>query len=302
VNLLQFNNGGEEKKNASTTVNLDPKTVNLMLPSVLLVVDELKSLLAKANIENSNLYSCLNELFYHTSFQVADRKGKHETSPVNFNLLGNLPCNDAAQFTELFGHDSQEGFYRRCLFGIGLRAEPFIYRNVGDTLKTWIADLPFKPTELRATAAMHEKVEAWKQASVDEEQRKRREGLGELIVRVALVSGSANGDEKTTDKAWDAAVTFIEWQEQIRTVYAPARANDPYTQCMDMVVSYLEGCKGLVNWRRVSQSQHWHRRDYTSRYLKAVKHCLISEGMLIPSPQKGLFYYKKEEKGIASAP
>jgi len=299
VNMLQFGNGGEHK-DASTTANLDPKTVNLMLPSVLLIVDELKNLLAKANIENSNLYSCLNELFYHTTFPVSDRKGVHTSSPVNFNMLGNLPCSNAAQFTELFGHDSQEGFYRRCLFGVGMRAEPFIYRPVGDTLKAFLHGLPFKPTELRATQEMYQRMEQWKQASVDEEQRKRREGLAELLVRVALVTSSANGDEKVTDKAWDAAVAFIEWQEQIRTVYAPARAKSPYAQCMDMVESYLEGCKGLVNWRRVSQAEHWHRREF-SQHLIAVKRYLISEGMLIPSPQKGLFYYKKEESVGATA-
>jgi hypothetical protein len=283
-------------------LQLGQNDANLMIPSVLLIVDELKNLLAKANIENSNLYSCLNELFYHTSFCVSDRKGMHESSPVNFNLLGNLPCSNAAQFTELFGHDSQEGFYRRCLFGVGMRAEPFIYRPVGDTLKTLLNKLQFNATRLRATKEMYESMEVWKQRSATEEQRARREGLGELILRVALVTSSVNGDQQVTDKALDAAVEFIEWQEQIRTVYAPARAKSPYAQCMDMVVGYLEGCKGLVNWRRVSQTEHWHRREF-SQHLPAVKRYLISEGMLIPSPQKGLFYYKKEEVGDAvSAP
>jgi hypothetical protein len=289
LNMLQFGNS------TAPASNVDLKPANVMLPSVLLIVDELKNLLCKANIENSNLYSCLNELFYHTTFPVSDRKGVHNSSPVNFNLLGNLPCSNPAQFTELFGHDSQEGFYRRCLFGLGIRAEPFVFHPVGDTLKTLLTKSQPKTTPLRATRAMHDKVEAWKQASANEEQRARREGLGELIIRVALVTSSANADTDVTDKAFDAAVAFIQWQEQIRTVYAPARAKSPYAQCMDMVLSYLDSCKGLVNWRRVSQTEHWHRREF-SQYLPAIKRYLLNEGMLLPVPaQKGLFYYKKED-------
>jgi hypothetical protein len=276
-----------------------PVDANAMIPSVLLIVDELKSLLAKANIENSNLYSCLNELFYHTTFDVSDRKGAHASSPLNFNLLGNLPCSNAAQFTELFGHDSQEGFYRRCLFGVGMRAEPFTYRPVGDALKTLLKN--FNASRLQVTKTMYERMEAWRQASASEEQRARREGLAELILRVALVTSSANNDKQVTDKALDAAVEFITWQEQIRTLYAPARAKSPYAQCMDMVVSYLEGCKGLVNWRRVCQTEHWHRREF-SQHLPAIKRYLLTEGLLLPVPaQKGLFYYKKEEQAVVAA-
>jgi hypothetical protein len=270
-----------------------PGDATAMLPSVLLLLDELKSLFSKAAIENSTLYAVLNELFSHTTFDVADRKGVHASNPLNFNLLGNLPCKNQAQFAELFGAESQEGFYRRCLFGIGLRAEPYTFSPIDDkTLIELVRNI--HRSKLQATKEMYARAEAWKQASADAEQRSRRDLLYELLIRVALVTSSANGDKQVTAKAMDAALRFMEWQERIRAVYTPATAKAPYAQCMDMVVSYLEGCTGLVNWRRVSQTENWHRREF-SQHLAAVKRYLLSEGILIPSQQKGLFYYKKEE-------
>jgi hypothetical protein len=134
---------------------------------------------------------------------------------------------------------------------------------------------------------------------VDEEQRDRRDLLAELMLRVMLVTSSANGDSGVTQKAMDAAARFVEWQEQIRMVYKPARTKNPYAQCMDMVVEYLETCTGLVNWRRVSQTEHWHRKEF-SQHLKNVKTYLISEGILLLSEsQKGLYYYKKDKEDEA---
>lgn len=196
------------------------------------------------------------------------------------------------QFTELFGSDAQRGFYRRCIFGVGLRAEPFVFRPAREELEKCLAK--FEPSRLEVPSDTYGMLHAWKERSANEEQRARREGLAELILRVALVTASANGDDTVTPAALRAATEFIEWQEQIRTVYAPAKTKDPYAQCMDMVIDYLEKkCEeGLINWTRVSQYEHWHRREF-SRHLLAAKRYLLTEGLLIPDRQKGLFYYKR---------
>ncbi len=289
LKILQLGDAPSESK-ASTNQHINPKDFNLMQPSVLYIADELVNVLCKANIDGSNLYSCLCELWSHSRFSVADRKGREESSPVIFNLLGNLPCANPEQFTELFGSDAQLGFYRRCIFGLGLRAEPFVFRPMGEELQTCLAR--FEPSRLEVPRDMYGKVNAWKEQSVNDQQRERRSGLTELILRVALVTSSANRDEMVTERALQAATEFIEWQEKIRTAYAPAKTKSPYAQCMDMVCDYLEKEDGLVNWTRVSQYEHWHRREF-SQYLSTVKSYLLREGLLVPDRQKGLFYYRK---------
>lgn len=266
-----------------------------MFPSVLILMDELKGLFSKAAIDNATIYTVLNDLFYHTVHDVADRKGVHGMNPVNLNLLGNLPCKSPTQFTDLFGADTQEGFYRRCLFGVGLRAETFKFALVAEEK---LRDLAHKVgrSNLKVTQAMIDHTEKWKAASVDDAQRARREMIAELIIRVALVTSSATGDDKVTEKALLAATTFIEWQEQIRIVYTPSMSKSPYAQCMDMVVTALEQYKGLVNWGEAYKKGNWHRKEFSDS-LRRVKGDLIENGILVPVPgQKGVFYYRKEEQ------
>lgn len=275
--------------------HLEGIQTDAMLPSVLLLLDELRNLFSKAAIENSTIYGVLNQLFYSTSFAVADRKGEHESGAANFNLLGNLPCKNATQFAEFFGAETQEGFYRRCLFGIGLHEEPYTFKPLSDTkLAGLLVDL--QRSRLKAVPAMYEHAEKWKQASVDEAQRARRDLLYELLIRVALVTSSANGDKEVTDAAMEAATRFVEWQEKIRTVYTPSQSRTNYAKCMDMVVSYCEGCKGYINWRRVYLARHWNRADFSGE-LGKVKRDLIENGILVPVPgQKGVYYYHKERE------
>jgi hypothetical protein len=285
INMLQFP--------TTTTVGEGKKTVVVTVPSVLMLVDEFKGVLGKANIENSTLYSKLNELWTETVIGANDRKGLSESSPCRFSLLGNLPCTNATQFNALFGSESQYGFYRRLLFGVGVREERFVFHpGVNEKMATRLAD--FKPSALSVSAAWYTRAQQWVDAAVDDVQRERRSNLYEPLLRVALVTASANGDSTVTKEGFAAALAFIEWQERIRTLYAPAAARHPYAQCMDMVLTFLDKCTGLVNWRRASQNHDWHKREF-SQHLKAVKQFLISEGILVPAPgQKGLFYYRRE--------
>jgi hypothetical protein len=259
----------------------------LAVPSSLLICDEMDAILSKANIENATLYQALNELFYRDDFGVSDRKGITRSSPTRFNLLANLPCKNPLEFSEKFGSSSQSGLYRRCIFGLGLSAESFVYKPASPKLK-----LHINPSGLIVPREMYSKVEEWK--GKDEEQRERRKNLSELILRVALITASANGDKKITPEAFEAAREFMEWQEKIRMLYAPARSRHPYAQCMDMVMDYFEKSTGLINWRNVAKSEHWYGREFSHELMK-VKNNLISDGVLVASEQKGLFYYRKGE-------
>jgi hypothetical protein len=266
--------------------------VDMAIPSVLMILDELKSLFSKASIENSTIYGVTNELFYETSVGVADKKGADEVGSVHFNLLGNLPCKSPAEFADMFTHESQAGFYRRCLFGIGLASEPFDYQPQDDKIRELWRQLQMEPVKVSGTPKMYERMNEWKQVG-DEEQQERRANLAELIIRVALVTSSVNGDTNP-EKAMDSAVAFIEWQERIRTVYVPSKARTPYAQCMDMVIQYLEKSTGFINWTKVCLNRHWHKREF-AKELRAVKSALINDGILVPHPSmKGLFYYRKE--------
>jgi len=263
----------------------------------LMLVDEMVGLLRKANIEGSNLYSSLNSLWSKSVMSVTDKKGAHESPLVRLSLLGCLPCKTPAQFAEAFGSDAQLGFYSRCLFGLAVKEEPFVFEPLGEKPAQWLKELKFYGSAINMPAEYYAEVEKWKQASATEEQRERRENrLGELLLRVALVTSSANGDKRVTPAAFKAATAFIDWQEKIRAVYTPANFKSPYAQCMDMVLGCLEKAQGYVNWRTTCQNHNWYRREF-SQYVNRIKKDLIEEGMLVQVPgMKGCYVYRKPER------
>lgn len=73
---------------------------------VVLVLDELRDLLAKVNIQGSSLAPTLCKLFYDSIGGSADKTGLHEVD-VRLSLLGALAVRDPTEFQALFGtgHD-----------------------------------------------------------------------------------------------------------------------------------------------------------------------------------------------------
>jgi hypothetical protein len=262
----------------------------------LLLVDELIALLRKANIEGSNLYANFNSLWSKNVMAVADKKGVHESNIVRLSMLGCLPCKTRAQFADAFGSDAQLGFYSRCLFGVSVKQEEFQFVPLGDAPKGWLKAEGFYGSQLEMPKKFYAAVEEWKKSGTDEQRARRDNRLGELMLRVALVTSSASGDKEVTDEAFEAAKKFIEWQETIRAVYTPASFKTPYAQCMDMVLTHFENATGYVDWHRASHNRNWYKQEF-SQHLSKVKNDLITAGHLVPVPgMRNCFYYRKVQE------
>lgn len=83
----------------------------------LLLQDELRNTIAKANIQGSSLPSTLCSLWSRDEAGAADKTGEH-ICLVRLNILGALKADDAEDFAEVFGKESTTGLYDRFVFGI----------------------------------------------------------------------------------------------------------------------------------------------------------------------------------------
>jgi hypothetical protein len=230
------------------------------LTSVCLVQDELRTLLRKGQIQGSTLNQTLCTLFYEDEAGCADKKGVL-TVNCRLSLLGALAVESPTEFSELFGSESQAGLFSRFL----LIPEPPAWKWDNK----WIPD----ETPLRISAHTHTRVPNWAWDRLDEWKAAAGEGkergrLGEIAMRVALLSSCANGDAVITPACMDAAIRFGEWQERVRQAYKAGVAETLEARCTSAILDVLEAAgtdedTALPNWvkiRPIRQAKNWDKK------------------------------------------
>jgi hypothetical protein len=96
-------------------------------------------------------------------------------------------------------------------------------------------------------------------------QTRRR--LGELAMRVAIISASANQDHQVTKAGLQAALTLMEWQERVRDVYRAGSAENPDAQCTSAILDAIKAAgndeDGHPKWVKQSvmaREGNWYRK------------------------------------------
>jgi hypothetical protein len=229
------------------------------LTSVCLLQDELRNLLRKGQIQGSTLNQTLCTLFYEDEAGCADKKGVL-TVNVRLSLLGLLAVESPSEFSELFGSESQAGLFSRFI----LVPEPPTW----DWDDKWIPD----ETPLRISANTRTRIPDWCWDRLKEWRAegdgKDRGRLGEIAMRVALISACANGDALITVECLEAALRFGEWQESVRQAYKAGVAETLEARCTSAIIDALEAAgvdedTKLPNWvkiRPIRQAKNWDKK------------------------------------------
>jgi hypothetical protein len=262
------------------------------LPSpYLLVQDEMRITFNKMDIKGSSLPNMLNELFYHSNFGTAAKQGHWECC-ASLSVIGGLTCNSPNEFAEIYGAATAQGTFDRTLFGIMPNDWEFDEMWEPQTGKyTTVQEFdsnmqPLPAIELdvtiqrRARACtvpkeIYEAVGEWRRK--DFENRRR---MGELVLRVALVTASLNHDEQITPECLQCALEFIEWQERIRSKYNPAETDDLDGLAERAIIRALEECADWVDWRSLCKKRNLYRAAKSSVRLNRVKRAMIFENII----------------------
>ena len=246
----------------------------------LLLQDEFRELLQKGQIQNSTLISVLCKLWNNNVAGVADKQ-EHSRMDLNLSILGNVKCKNTSEFSEVFSFDTAHGLYDRCLFGVpGIESWEFTALH--------LEPASFEPTSPALRADAYEKVNSWGRGI---EGRRR---LKEMVLRVAYITAAMNQDLEVSDECLDAAFRFMEWQEKIRAVFAPAKGSNEYENCMHTILDAFEK-QETWRWRDLCRKYNLLRKF--PRSLKSVRSLLTSglDAEIGYDPNEKLYYKKKQE-------
>jgi hypothetical protein len=240
----------------------------------LLAQDELRNTISKANISGSSLPATLCSLWGQDEAGAADKTGEH-VALVRLNLLGALKAEDAEDFAEVFGKESTAGLYDRFIFGVAPRGWEYT--------DGWDANPEVRFGKNAAIPAhCFEMVRQWR--AVDPRVRGR---LGELALRVAYITASANHDSKISVECMQKALEFVEWQEAIRCTYKAGMGDALDAICTNAILTTLErNPTKWIKWREVAAKKGWYRK-YGASLLGRVRESLAKTGITIEETEDG---------------
>jgi hypothetical protein len=241
-----------------------------MTKPFLLVQDEFRNMFAKSNIDNSALPYMLNDLFYHDEFETTNQKGSMACRP-KLSIIGGLTCANAEEFADVFGKATTSGMYDRFIYGVA--PTKFVW---DDTWEKNVIPEKREPKSVRMTDEAYAMKHAW--VAENPEHRGR---LGELALRVALVSASANHDHKVGEDCMGAALEFMTWQEAIRAKFRPSEQDDRDGKCQEAIVRALENYGdqhdgGWILWKTAKDKGNLYRHT-ASRLNRIFKGMLIEQ-------------------------
>lgn len=235
----------------------------------LLLQDELRNTIAKANIQGSSLPSTLCSLWSQDEAGAADKTGEH-VCLVRLNILGALKADDAEDFAEVFGKESTTGLYDRFIFGIAPK---------GWKYHKWECPEPVKraPKGCGIPGDIFQMLEEWR--DVDAKTRGR---LGEIALRIAYITSAANHDSEVTTESMRCALEFVQWQEAIRSAYKAGLGDAIDAQCTNAILTVLEKLEpGVwIRWKDMASKKNWYRK-YGSSVLSRVRDALAKTGFTV---------------------
>jgi hypothetical protein len=270
-----------------------------------LVLDEMRSMMEKMAIKGSTLQQLLCNLWSSDYGAAADKQGLHSIN-VRLSIVGNLKVRDRDEFSTVFAAQSQGGFADRMVLAPGPTnwefdwnwTEPQIETVTGEDGEEFpVWKRSSRPTPVRATPETYDMLKVWDRAHRAEGRIPGR--LGEIALRVAVISASANGDREVSRECMTAALVFADWQMAVRNVYVAGEATnddaavtgliiDAFTE-LDVSLARGEPKRssgkpiiepgGWVNFRLLQRSKSWHKR-YSASTVSRNLQALVSTGML----------------------
>jgi hypothetical protein len=256
--------------------------------TVMLIEDEFRSVLSKCQVPNSNLAQVICKLWSKDKGGVADKKGV-DRCIGKLCMVGNLPADDGADFSKVFGSSTVTGMYDRFLFGYDNKV------------------VKYRPLDIKTqffTDEMIVRIPAWVWEAKDRwgGDNIGRRRLTEHALRVALVTAGANGDKEITAPCLAAAFRFVEWQERLRAKFRPGLAETKEAECLEAVYHALleqhqkqkgtgtfpkgadeigrekEALSGFLNYTDVVKSRNLYRK-YGSMVTR-IKNIMVEDGIL----------------------
>lgn len=216
--------------------------------TVFLSLDEMGLMFEKMNILNSTLHYILSQLHGKNSVG-GSTKDFGVLLNVKFSIVGAIPIKDKYEFKEAFGKDTTKGLIRRFIFGVS--EEPFDWRpwhTIPDVIPQGkIIDIPLWAHDQRIE---------WMNS------KPARHEMGELMLRVAMITSYVNGDDSITQEAVNKAIKFMEWQELICEIYMPGTAENKDAEVEETILRALVkvGIGELVRWRDLYRTCHLDRK------------------------------------------
>lgn len=240
-----------------------------ILKTHLLAQDELRDTFGKISVQGSSLAPTLCKLWSQDEAGSADKTGCHHVS-VRLSILGALKAKDTEDFADVFGKGANDGLYDRFVFGVipkGWKWEP------------WAPNPERRfPKGTSIPLDIFNMLREWRNANAEQDADRYR--LGEIALRVALITASANHDAEVTFECMRAALEFCEWQEQIRNTYKAGESETLDAKCMAAVMDTFERLHGKsLKWSDVAKRKHWYKKYGT--ILSRVKESLVRDGVLV---------------------
>ena len=193
--------------------------------TLMLVEDEFRAVLGKCQVPNSTLPQMLCKLWSKDQAGVADKKGA-DKCVGKLCILGNIACEDAADFSKCFASSTVSGLYDRFILGYDTTAVKYRPMHVKSVVLT-------DKMVVRVAAWVWDAKDRW---AGDLPTRRR---LPEIALRVALITAAVNGDKEITGPCLAAALRFVEWQERLRSVFKPGLAETKEAECYEAVYAAL---------------------------------------------------------------
>src|SRR5208337_1462848 len=257
-----------------------------------LVNGEMTDMLKKTSIDNSVLASKMCNL-WDDNEDIKPTKEGFITINCRVSWLGGIPADveRPERFAELFSSESNYGLYPRFIFGYSGAA--FNSRHwerpsqVGETVITM-------DDAVNELAKQHHGVAAVVSSISDEAQalydgwNPAATSIGRLrqnLMKVALLTASANGDDEVNAECMAKAILFMEWQLKIREVFKPSEAEAGNKEAVftNLLLPALEQ-KGafteFVSWRRIALDRKWDKKIDAGLQYRTVEN-LIKLGRLI---------------------
>ena len=194
--------------------------------TVMLMEDEFRAVLGKCQVPNSTLAQMICKLWNKNQAGVADKKGA-DVCIGKFCILGNLACDDPADFRKVFGNSTVTGMYDRFIFGYD--STPVKYRPQDIKPLVMVDEMV-----VRIPTWVWDAKDRWGDAVPNRNRR-----LTEHALRVAIVTAAINGDKEITAPCLAAALRFVEWQERLRPVFKPGLAETKEAECYEAVYAAL---------------------------------------------------------------
>ena len=276
---------------------------------MLLVTEETEEMIKKGSIDGSALFQTFQTLWDSNDKVFV---AKHDKQAVNCRLswIGGVPvdADNPEEFADLFSKVTSHGFISRLLKG---------YSGVRFNYKKWecpdilIGKKHLKVTKKNAfvvndageTCTGEENIsmtDGWNPApkvngltpqaqNMYNAWESKQDTTGRLkyhLMKVALLTASANGDEYVTPEGMVAAMRFLEWQARLDVMFAIGHAmNTPDAKATERILStlqprateiHIKGGDEYIAWRRISHDHKWASTfgsTVVNRVMKALVDC-----------------------------